>query len=71
MVEKLNQQKENLRHRILRLRLQIEGRADDSIEGVVKRLAQDFTFGQSLRLRQSNCSWGSPAYRFDPAPERS
>jgi hypothetical protein len=38
-MESLIQQKENLKHRILRLRLQIDGSADDSVESVVKRLS--------------------------------
>jgi len=40
-IEKLNQQKENLRHRILRLRLQIEGKADDTLDSIVRRLAKE------------------------------
>ena len=33
--------KENLRHRILRLRLQLEGSTDDSINSIIKRLTKE------------------------------
>lgn len=40
-IEGLIQKKENYRHRILRLRLQIEGKADDSLDSVCKRLSKE------------------------------
>ena len=40
-IESLIQVKENLRHRILRLRLQIEGTADDSVPSIIKRLTKE------------------------------
>jgi hypothetical protein len=40
-IETLIQQKENLKHRILRLRLMNEGKADDNLDSIVKRLVKE------------------------------
>jgi hypothetical protein len=40
-IEELIRVKENLRHRILRLRLQLEGAADESVQATIKRLTKD------------------------------